>query len=296
MGVDTDNFRAVSGEILAYSGADRTESTTSWSVFIETRNPNLLKMELKNDNQRMVSGAHNMFIISRRVDTAVETAKLAERTPVPAALYITHIGFLDSSGKYLPVNADAKFNAPDGFNESSTRYVELGVELEGDLPPYDEDDPMSEEELNALPRFMNNRNSDTQWGWRTNGTDNFSSPYLGADVSKAQQLVLEFATPPPGRVQLIWMSDVNGWNWTEEEIIRAGSTESEFTIDLVSLFSNYDDWKLSDQFKIYLGYFGYPCDNADCEDASCDECNRQGMKPGGVPDLGLTKAYFVINE
>jgi hypothetical protein len=300
------NFYAVEGEIVAVNGRNRDESKSPWTIFLGNRNPNTATMELKSD-ESMVSGAYNMFIINRKGsgtslgDVALNSGKTAGN------LYILRIGFLDGTGEnanYIPVDDSVSFNAPEGFNESSVRFVELGVGLEGDRPRFDDDmEELKANDIEAmwaiayeLPRFMNGKNSENQWGWWTNETDGFMSPYLGKDVSLAQQLVLEFASPPPGTVQLIWMSDANSWDWTQEVIIEPGSGETMFTITLDSVFNNYSDWGKSDQFKIFLGYFGPPCDNCDGE-GRCDAgCDRNAILPGTIPDLELTRAYFIINE
>ncbi|MDR2532255.1 MAG: hypothetical protein LBC82_05365 [Oscillospiraceae bacterium] len=288
MGIENPDgtFHAVQGEILAYSGADRVESKSPWSVFIERANPNTLRMELES-NRRMVSGEYNMFIIRRVEDSALKTAlrlvKEAENEDeedeyetidvgTASNLYILSIGFLDDAGNYLPVDADAKFNEPEGFNESSVRYIELGE--------------------------MNNINSPTQSGWLTDGTDNKESPYLSEDVSAAQQLVLEFASPPRGEIQIIWHGNGNGWAWREMVVNPGGDlTESTITINLTEMVE-YDEFKESEQIKLYIGYFGFsdPCTN--CDDASCDLCNRNNMVVTSltVADLGITRAYLVINE
>jgi hypothetical protein len=280
-----DQFYAVEGQILAYSGEARKESRGLWSIFLDSRNPNIARMELRIDEQRFVEDAYNMFIINRKGsgtstgDTALNIGKAAGN------LYILRIGFLDAAGNYLPVDADAKFNEPEGFNESSIRYIELGVDAEG----------------------MNNRNSDTQWGWLTDGTDGKESPYLAEDFAAAQQLVLEFTSPPRGQIQIIWHGSSNGWTWQELVVNPGGDLETtELIIDLTKM-NDYDkfqeieydeDGEVTTQIKMYLGYFGYSDPCTECDDASCDLCNRNNMVVTTltVPDLNITRAYLVINE
>jgi len=274
-------FHAVAGEIIAYSGADRTESKASWSVFLERTNPNTARMELKNDNQHLVSGAYNMFIVKRADDSAlIYNAQKEHVRGTASNLYILGIGFLDVGGNYLPVNADAKFNEPPRFNESSIRHIELG-------------------EMNCI-------NSANQSGWLTDETDGIASPYLIEDMSAAQQLVLEFATPPRGELQLIWLGSGNDWSWQQETVFPDGGiNETSVTLNLHAIFGDFDKAKHENydgdgipQMKLILGYFNYsvPCDN--CDDGSCDLCNRNGrvVTPQTVEDLQITRAYLVINE
>lgn len=104
-------FHAVSGELLAYSGAERAESADSWSVYLSDKNPNIARALLDSEAQRFVPGAHNFFVLTRKVDNAV-----AEGHP-PANLILRGIRFLAEDGSELPVNPDAVFDAPAGFGE-----------------------------------------------------------------------------------------------------------------------------------------------------------------------------------
>jgi hypothetical protein len=101
-------FYAVSGDIFAYSGQDRTESRDPWSVYLPNKNPNIARAVLE-DGEFFTPGAFNFFILTRKVDNA-----LAEGKP-PSNLVISHIRFLDAKGRDIRVNPDAGFAAPEGF-------------------------------------------------------------------------------------------------------------------------------------------------------------------------------------
>jgi hypothetical protein len=294
------SFYAVSGEIIAHSGANRRATTDSWSIFMANRNPATIKMEL--GSERMVSGAYNMFIIRRIVDNALIYVDNEYHSGTASNIFITRIGFLDAAGNYLPVNADAGFNAPDGFNESAIRHIELGVEM-GDLVDFDEDD--EDFDPSVLPLIMNCINSDSQVGWLTNRTDGLASPYLIEDMAAAQQLVLEFATPPKGGMQIIWLGSGNGWSWNQQSVIPDGGLSgTSLTINLLDVFDDYHMQagctEENPQMKLLLGYFNYsvPCETPDCEgrcDAGCDR-NSMMVTTQTVADLQLTRAYLVIAD
>jgi hypothetical protein len=103
-------FYAVSGDIRAYSGADRTESRDPWSVYLPHKNPNIARVVL-DEGEEFIPGAHNFFILTRKEDVA-----LGEGRP-PSNLVISEIHFFDADGKEMRVNPDAVFSAPEGFGE-----------------------------------------------------------------------------------------------------------------------------------------------------------------------------------
>ncbi|MCL2697665.1 MAG: hypothetical protein FWE74_06260 [Oscillospiraceae bacterium] len=284
------SFQAVAGEIIAVYGTDRLESKDPWSVFVESRNPNIARAELDSD-KRMVSGAYNMFIIRRVDDSGIVMIDGEYIRGTASNLYIMGIGFKDDAGNWLPVNADAGFNAPDKFNQSSRREVELGVEMGLDF---------------GGMNCANSSNPNNQVGWLTDGTDNTDSPYSIEDMAYAQQLVLEFAAPPRGKLEIIWLGSGNGWRWQQAEVIPDGGTDkNELTINLTQVFSDFDLAKHEDydgdsipQVKLLLAYFSYSIECPNCDDAECDECGNDGRVSFDqtIQDLQITRAYLVIHE
>jgi hypothetical protein len=250
-------FQAIQGEIVAYYGEDRDTTKGPWSVFVANRNPNAIKLELR-DDQRMVPGAYNMFIIERNGGGASSGDNSVDAGGAPGILYITYIGFKDDAGNFMAVDADAGFNEPAGFNEATIRIVELG-----------------EFQINAPGAGHN--------GWRTDGVDNAESPFSVSDFVNAYQLVLEFAAPietEDAVLQLVWQGGSAGWSWKQNNDIfpvpggTGGATE--LVIDLASAIVDYGDWAAStedDGIKFYVGFF---------EDSACD--------------LNITRAYLVISE
>ena len=235
-------FQAVSGEIIAYSGADRTDTKGAWSVYLDYKNPNIARMTLDTPEKRFIPDAYNFFIINRKVDNAIT----AEQTP--GDLYITHIGFLDESGKYIPVDDNAVFDEPPGFTE-------MGMIV-----------PVKLGEMNCV-------NSATQMGWLTDGVDGIASPHTAETFAAAVSLTLEFAEPPTGGMQLIWLGDGDGWTWNQAEgiIPDGGMDGTTLTIDLPSTLINYDAFTISTNIKLLLGYYS---DN--------------------IEDLGIVDAYLNV--
>ena len=111
---DYADFYAVSGEIAALDAEGVTVAEGVWSVYMAEKNPNLLRLELSDALQ---PHPYNMLIISKTVDNAV-VAGLKQ-----SGLLITELRFYDADGRLLPVNADASFNAPDGFGEPDRSTV-----------------------------------------------------------------------------------------------------------------------------------------------------------------------------
>jgi hypothetical protein len=110
-------FHAVSGTVTALSGESRAESSDPWSVYLPTKNPNTLHAVLDN-GEEFVPDAYNMFIIKKTVDNAVD------RGDPQSNLVIYSVSFLDVNGNPITVNADATFNAPDGFGELDMSNLE----------------------------------------------------------------------------------------------------------------------------------------------------------------------------
>jgi hypothetical protein len=177
-------------------------------------------------------------------------------------MFITSIAFFDRSGNPLPVNADAVFNAPEGFNEASLRIHELG--------PFQINPTAAEGGA-----FFHN-------GWLTDGVDNKESPHTALDFANAFQLVLELAEPidtEDERLQLVWHGSTNGWAWAQNDDIFpvTGGTggATELVINLETSLVNYSDFAASgedDSLKLYIGFNDTPC------------------------DLNIVRAYLVISE
>jgi hypothetical protein len=277
-------FHAVQGEIVARYGEDLRTTKAPWSVFMENRNPNSARLELK-DSERMISGAYNMIIIDRNGSGANTGDNSIEAGGAPGTLFITYIGFRDDAGSWIPVNSDATFNEPRAFNENVVSEIfELGVEIGLDY---------------GGMNCVNSSNPDHQVGWLTDDVDGIPSPYLSEQWTQAEQLILEFAAPPKGTVQLIWLGDGGGWRWTQVEIIHGGGTQTEFKIDLASTFENFDGFKDSESIKLLLGAFAYHVECTSCDDPEeCDECGNDGLVefPLTISDLQLTRAALVVFE
>jgi hypothetical protein len=113
VGVENEDgeFEAVSGKILAYSGADRIENGYPWSVYIESKNPNTAKAVLESDAEKFVPDAYNFFILVKKVDNALSAGKK------PSNLIISEIRFLDKDGVEIAVNHDAVLSVPEGFGK-----------------------------------------------------------------------------------------------------------------------------------------------------------------------------------
>jgi hypothetical protein len=101
-------FYAASGEIRAYSGKDRSESSDSWSVYLPEKNPNTVRAVLE-DGEYFIPGADNFFILTRKVDNALEAGK------DPSSFIIAAIRFFDAAGNEIGANSRAVFRAPEGF-------------------------------------------------------------------------------------------------------------------------------------------------------------------------------------
>jgi hypothetical protein len=295
-------FHAVQGEIFAYYGnswAERREVKGPWSIFAEIRNPNAVRLELDSD-KRMVSGAHNMFIIKRDTDNAIEEILTAARAiDNEGKLLVSNGEELIKEGKEeeddskieegeaLIAQASAKFDeakakAAQAGGAAGTLYITyIGFKDDaGNYLPVNSGAGFSEPEnfneasftIYELPE-MNLRNSNFHQGWLTDGVDSKESPYLAEDFSQAVFLVLEFTNNPTGSMQVVWQGNGDGWTWhqTDGVIGEDGIDELEIRIDLSQVLINYDAFKSSTQLKLIIGY----------ED---------------VDDLGITRAYLMMYE
>lgn len=121
-------FRAVSGNVYAYSGADRKESRDPWSVYLETKNPNKAVGKLDNEAQYFVTGAKNFFVLTKETDNGKNLGFGS------ADLYIDNIVIRDANGNPMAVDTTVSFDKPDGFGESdwsNLTKVKDAVEIEG---------------------------------------------------------------------------------------------------------------------------------------------------------------------
>lgn len=298
-------FHSVAGELLAYSGQSRKESKFPWSVFIETRNPNAIRAELKDDDQKFVPDAHNMFIIRRTDDNSIETARASVRA-------VENTGrVLEAEAKKLQERIDEGPEAgEDDFDEAAmsaeieklsadaAEKLEEARSREGEIAAaasalfitsiafFDEagnyipvnsgavfNEPpnfnTAATEIIELP-IMNIRNSDFHQGWLTDGVDNVESPYTYEQFARAQQLVLEFTNAPTGPMQIVWQGNGDNWSWhqTNEIVPEEGMEELTLTINLFDVLINFDKFQESTQMKLIIGY-------------------------ENVDDLGITRAYLV---
>lgn len=254
IGVETPggDFQAVSGEILVFKDWEQQDKKGAWSVYLDNRNPNIARMTL---DEPLNTGEGNFFVLNRKVCNA------SIGGGAPSILYITRIGFLDESGAYLPVDENAVFVAPEGFND-------LGKEF-----------------IIELPEITQGSGTNFHQGWTTDGTDGKETPYAYEDFQKAVTLVLELAEPvatkpnddgegggEPIDIQIVWQGNGDDWVWreTRDVLIPLGETVIEFS--LPSVLINYDAWTVSTQMKLLIGV------------------------NGGIGELGITRAYLIAYE
>jgi hypothetical protein len=103
-------FYAASGEIRAYSGKDRSESSDNWSVYLPEKNPNTARAVLE-DGEYFIPGAENFFILTRKVDNALEAGE------APSGFIIAGIRFFDAAGNEIGADSRAVFRPPEGFGQ-----------------------------------------------------------------------------------------------------------------------------------------------------------------------------------
>lgn len=117
-------FYACSGNIVAYSGADRIKSEDKWSVYLAHKNPNkaVAELDLKKSEQFVV-GAQNFFVLTKETDNGI-TAGVE-----PSNLIIDNIVFYDENGNVLAADSSAGFDAPAGFGAADvTNLTPVGNE------------------------------------------------------------------------------------------------------------------------------------------------------------------------
>lgn len=104
------NFNAVSGEMVAYTGAEKIGRPCNWSVYLEHKNPNIAKFVFSDAD--LPDGAPvDFLILSKKVDNAIESGE------APSNLILREIRFRDADKNLLPVDVNAVFELPEGFGE-----------------------------------------------------------------------------------------------------------------------------------------------------------------------------------
>ncbi|GHV05660.1 hypothetical protein FACS1894217_02930 [Clostridia bacterium] len=101
-------FWAASGEIIAYSGADLTETKGKWAINTEETNPKIATLNVKT---AFASGKGNYVAINPTLDDGTAYKGHNE-------YYILGIGLKGADGKYLTTNSGAAASFVDGFGLS----------------------------------------------------------------------------------------------------------------------------------------------------------------------------------
>lgn len=103
VGVDAGSdgkFYAVAGKTYAYAGAELTETSDDWSVYLERSNPKAASAVL---DESLIADAGNYIVISKETDNA--QTKLG----TPVAFYLDNICFLDADGNALALDTTAEY-------------------------------------------------------------------------------------------------------------------------------------------------------------------------------------------
>jgi hypothetical protein len=125
---DDGSFNATSGQITAWSGADLVQTSDTWSVFVENKNPKVAVATL-DAGEEFVAGANNIIVVNLNDNAGVD----AHGNPT---LYLDNLRFLDGSGNLLTADTAVAFAAPKGYENTSKdmthlAYLKNAVELEG---------------------------------------------------------------------------------------------------------------------------------------------------------------------
>ena len=226
-------FYAASGEIIAYSGADRKESKSPWSVYIDFKNPNAAKVTLDTDEKRFVPDAFNFFILNKKDDNGLRA------TGEPTVLYILSIEFFDGDGNALPVDADAAFNAPDDF-ESTGATILYTLANEAVIEGASGSTPGGWGQAVSMEAVKNDGIIDPEWF--TPGT----VITVAYDSEQPPEVIFQSWTDgAPGSA---------GWAKVSPRIIENGAAQY-FYDDIVASFGT-DDFSFLDKF--YVGDVGDP--------------------------------------
>jgi len=221
------DFYAVSGEILVFSGPDREETKSPWSVFLATKNPNPAKVTLDTDAKRFVPGAHNFFILNKKVDNGFSSTK------EPTLMYLLSIEFLDGDGNALPVDADAVFNPPEGFDEQGGPTALYTLAGEAVIEGATGSTPGGWGQAVSLETTRSDGTIEP--GWFTPGT------------------VISVAYDGESAPEVIWQSwtdgNPNGWAKVAPRIVEGGVAQF-FYDDIVASFGTDDFEAFFDKFNV----------------------------------------------
>ena len=125
----TGEFSAISGNIISWAGAERTEYKDVWSVYMANKNPK--KAIVKVDaGEEFVADASNIIMVT------VDTDNGPSEGNGNANLYIDNIRFLDWQGNVIKADTTVAFAAPSGFEDTGkdlSNLIEIAdaVEFEG---------------------------------------------------------------------------------------------------------------------------------------------------------------------
>ncbi|MDR2044005.1 MAG: hypothetical protein LBQ15_06485 [Clostridium sp.] len=122
------SFSATSGELIAWSGEELTESKDPWSVYLADQNPKVAVATL-DAGEEFVAGAGNILIVNLKTNNGLD----AHGSP---ALYLDNLRFLDASGGLIEADTAVAFQPPKGFEDTEVdmthlAYLKDPVELPG---------------------------------------------------------------------------------------------------------------------------------------------------------------------
>ena len=186
------NFSAVSGRVAAMSGDMTPFAESPWQVYLKTRNPNTVMLELRSDSVFSTAGPN-------LIEFSCTTNGPAERGETPAVICIKSIAFYDASNTAIKVITDAGWAAPEGYGDA----VELGGWGLPNPPP-----------LGASGGWQT---------WHTPNVDNLPDTHMPWEVLAASFGIV-FEMDEPESFEFVYMGDFNGWSWTQKQI-------AEFWVD-----------------------------------------------------------------
>lgn len=109
-------FYACSGNVYTYTGEENKETAKPWSVYLESKNPKHVTVELEED-LAFVAGAKNIIVITKEVDNGFTA------TGTGSEYFVDNFVLKDKDGNPMELNTSASFDAPDGFGSEA---VEAG--------------------------------------------------------------------------------------------------------------------------------------------------------------------------
>jgi hypothetical protein len=226
-------FYAVSGDIRAYSGAERTESRDPWSVYLPNKNPNIARAILDREGERFASGFNNFFILTRKVDNALAAHEK------PSNLIISEIHFFNEAGKELPVNPRAQFHGPAGFGVPDKSNL-LGIL----------------EELN----IENSEGTSKNWGQAVAlDTAKNSGPLDGELLCAGSVVTVYYSSAlPPELILQSWTAGApgsSGWAKVAPQTVNDSNSTAQYIFaDMAAAFGSEDFSAWLD--KLYIGDTG----------------------------------------